>query len=552
MKKRHLALVLALVMMVTTLAVTTTPVLAATPTANSFTRIAGQNRYETATAIASMGNVKQLTDVIIASGNNFPDALSVSVLAKKLNAPVLLVDSTVADSNDAFDFMTSNLSKSAIIHIVGGTGVISTDFEIKLKSLGFSNLDRIGGADRYATDTLIAQKLDVPSNTPVVIAAGENFPDALSISSIASSKGYPILLTGKDSISEGVEDFLVHDNPSQVYLVGGTGVISEAVESTIHSLVSTTVTRIAGTDRFDTAAKVLAQFSLNPKTVYIASGLDFPDALAGSALASLTGDPIVLTGSLGSRAPAPIGAYLQTLYSTNVSPSIVAFGGAGVVADSTLADVVNVLAGAPPLVIEATSSTLLRGLTVAVDPGHGGADVGAIGYSGTYEKNNTLAVGLKLADLLKAAGAKVILTRTGDAPPTGSQYTESSDLQARVDIANDGKADLFVSIHNDSFTNPAAGGTSTYYNLNNPQSDKGKTLAQNIQNQVLQQFGLNNRGVNNANFYVIKYTNMPAVLVEIGFISNQNEEQILCSPDDQQKAALGIFRGILAYKGLLD
>ncbi|HWQ43853.1 MAG TPA: cell wall-binding repeat-containing protein [Desulfosporosinus sp.] len=344
MKKICLALGLVLAMMITTVTTSVTPTLAAT-VPGSYTRIAGQDRFDTARDIAMKGNTIGLNDVIIVSGNNFPDALSVSVLAKQLNAPILLVDSTVAHSSAALTFVSDKLSKTGTIHIIGGTGIISDAFKTELNRLGFNNIDRIGGYDRYDTNTLIAQKLVAPKNTPIVIASGESFPDALSISSIASSYGYPILLTAKDSLSPGIKSYISSVQPSQVYIVGGTGVVSDAVQTSIKALTPATITRLAGTDRFDTVEKILSTFSLTPKTVYIASGMNFPDALAGSTLASVTGDPIVLVDPSIPGVPPSIMKYLQTLYSNGVVPNIVAFGGTGVIPDIVLDSVGGVLIG---------------------------------------------------------------------------------------------------------------------------------------------------------------------------------------------------------------
>lgn len=345
MKKMYLALGLALSMMTTIVTTSVTPTLASTVITGSYTRIAGQDRFDTAKSIALESNTIGLTDVILVSGNNFPDALSVSVLAKKLKAPILLVDSTVAHSSAALTFISDKLSKTGTIHIIGGTGIISDVFKEELNRLGFYNIYRIGGYDRYDTNTLIAQKLDATKNTPIVIASGESFPDVLSVSSIASSHGYPILLTAKDSLSPGTESYISSVQPSKVYIVGGTGVVSDAVQNSIKAITSATMTRLAGNDRFDTSEKILSAFSLTPKIVYIASGVNFPDALAGSALAAVTGDPIVLVDPSITGAPPSIMKYLQTLYSNGVVPNIVAFGGHGAIPDIVLDSVGGILMG---------------------------------------------------------------------------------------------------------------------------------------------------------------------------------------------------------------
>ena len=315
---------------------------------NPYERIYGATKFETAKAIAYKVGTGVINDVIIASGNNFQDALSVSVLSKKLNAPVLLVDSTVETSSDAFTFIADKTQKAATIHIIGGTGVISFDFVTKLNSLGYNNIERIGGLDRYNTDALVAKKLSVAKGTPVIVASGVSFPDALSISSIAASKGYPIMLTDRDSLSQDVKDFIVSDQPAKVYVIGGTAVISDAIQTTLASIQSCSVERLAGVDRFETNSIILSQFSMSPRTAYIASGLDFPDALAGSSLAAFTGDPIVLIDSANSELPTQVKSYFKSLYSSGTIPSITAIGGKGAVSDYALSSIKAILDGTPP------------------------------------------------------------------------------------------------------------------------------------------------------------------------------------------------------------
>jgi len=299
----------------------------------TYNRIYGDTKFQTASAIAEKVGTGVINDVILASGNSFPDALSVSVLSKKLNAPILLVDSTVGDSSDAFEFITEKTPKNAMIHIIGGTGAISSEFEKKLTSLGYNNRERVGGFDQYNTDALIADKLSVVKGTPVVVASGVSFPDALSISSIAAAKGYPILLTGKDSLSQDVKDFIVKDQPSAVYIIGGTAVISDSVKSAIEKLTSCSAERLAGVDLFETNSKVLAKFAMSPKTVYIATGSGFSDALTGSSLAAITGDPIALINSRSYELPTKVESYFKGLYYAGTKPSITALGGTAVVSD---------------------------------------------------------------------------------------------------------------------------------------------------------------------------------------------------------------------------
>lgn len=188
----------------------------------------------------------------------------------------------------------------------------------------------------------------------------------------------------------------------------------------------------------------------------------------------------------------------------------------------------------------------LSGKTIMVDPGHGGKDTGAIGPSHTYEKNNTLAIALELRGILKQAGAKVILTRENDVSPAPN-YSEAADLQARVDLANKDKVDLFVSIHNNSVTNHEVQGTSTYFSQGNPHSNESLQLANSIQFAVIDTIKTKDRGIKEAGFYVLDQTTMPAVLLETAFISNPYEEARLQNPTFRKNVAAAVFRGIYHY-----
>lgn len=183
----------------------------------------------------------------------------------------------------------------------------------------------------------------------------------------------------------------------------------------------------------------------------------------------------------------------------------------------------------------------LQNKIIVIDPGHGGSDSGAVGPNQTQEKTITLAVAQKVQTLLEKAGAQVLMTRVDDTDVYGPNASAVNELRARTQVANDNNADLFVSIHINAFSNPTASGTATYYY---PKSKYDGMLAQSIQNRLATAGGLQNRGKHPANFYVIKYTTMPAILTELAFISNPNEEEILNSPQFQQQMAQGIVQGL--------
>ena len=194
--------------------------------------------------------------------------------------------------------------------------------------------------------------------------------------------------------------------------------------------------------------------------------------------------------------------------------------------------------------------TALKGKKIVIDPGHGGNDAGAIGPTGVMEKNVTLNVSRELKKLLEAEGATVILTREGDTTVSekGAKASDIEELGARCAVANRVGADIFISIHADSFTRPEARGTTGYY-YGKSTSGKGQKLADCIRRNLVEQLGTPSRGTQPCNFYVVKNTDMPATLIELGFISNKEEEKLLNSKEGVQKAAQGIFDGIEDYFG---
>lgn len=179
---------------------------------------------------------------------------------------------------------------------------------------------------------------------------------------------------------------------------------------------------------------------------------------------------------------------------------------------------------------------------VVIDPGHGGFDPGALGMNKSKEKNNTLSVALKLGKELQKKGVKVIYTRQSDKItfPTGIR----ANLQARAQVANRVNADLFISIHNNSSIYSGVNGTETYYCGG---SSKSKALASFIQNQLVKDMKLRNRGVRSADFYVLRKTKNTAALIELGYITNSNEEAKLRNSKTQDKYAAAIATGIMKY-----
>ncbi len=184
---------------------------------------------------------------------------------------------------------------------------------------------------------------------------------------------------------------------------------------------------------------------------------------------------------------------------------------------------------------------------IVIDPGHGGSDAGAIGPTGVREKDVALAVALKVKEMLEEQGDPVVMTRTTDRDVHSPQATNGQELQARVNKAPR-DASMFISIHCNAFSNPESHGMETYFYTN---SSMGRRLAKLI-NEELERYGeLWNRGVKSANFYVLKHSAVPATLLELGFVTNPEEEQLLADEEYQAALARAIVTGINRYFGRL-
>ena len=290
-------------------------------------RIYGKDRYETSISISKEGWTSSPT-AIIASGENFPDALCSVPLAKKYNSPIFL-----SSKNGLSDNCKKQITKLGVkeIFIIGGTGVISENVENQLTTMGIK-CNRLAGQDRYETSLKIADKLE--NFNEVVISNGYGFADALSIAPIAAKKQIPIILSPKEALPDKVKNYLKEKSILKAYILGGTGVLSSNIEKDFSNTL-----RLSGQNRYDTNISIIKNFSdeLNLDKVFIAAGENFPDALSGSALASITSSPIMLI----SKSPSE-----KTLEFTNerlipTRSNLIILGGEGVVPSSLIENLVN-------------------------------------------------------------------------------------------------------------------------------------------------------------------------------------------------------------------
>lgn len=182
------------------------------------------------------------------------------------------------------------------------------------------------------------------------------------------------------------------------------------------------------------------------------------------------------------------------------------------------------------------------GRVIVIDPGHGGADGGAVGKNGTVEKELNLQVALCLESLLKKTGARVILTRNGD---FALAETKREDMRMRRSVKNESGADIFVSIHMNKFSQEKYSGAQVFYSAD----DKSKELAEKIQASLKNILDpSNNREAKvGEGIFLLGEGSVPSVIVECGFLSNEAEEELLKKPEYREKVAWAVYTGIMDY-----
>ncbi len=184
-----------------------------------------------------------------------------------------------------------------------------------------------------------------------------------------------------------------------------------------------------------------------------------------------------------------------------------------------------------------------QGRTVCIDPGHGGSDRGAFNSSyGIAEKDITLEISRRLGSVLRQKGWRVFFTRVSDRDVTYAGSPDKDELNARTQVAHGNNADLFVSIHINASVNKQANGVSTHWYKN-----IDRLLAESIHFQLIEKTGRRDRGTPRDRFFVLRTTEMPAVLVEAGFISNDEEAGLLLNEEYLQRIVNGIANGLGIY-----
>ncbi len=288
-------------------------------------RLAGSDRYATSAAIAATFPVGPAV-AYVASGVQYPDALSGAAAAGKNNSPVLLVGTNGIPP--VIGEQLARLQPQRIV-VLGGTAAVSNQIQAQLASYTSGSVTRFAGPDRYATSADVSAAA-FPAQTGVAyIASGTAFPDALSgAAAAAGTASGPVLLVPGTSIPSVVSIELERLRPGRIVVLGGTAAVSSDVQNQLGAYTSGNVTRLAGSDRYATSAAISATFAPKVSVAYIASGESFPDALSGAAIAGINDDPVLLVP--GDQLPTSVLNELSRLQPKH----IIILGGTGVVSSN--------------------------------------------------------------------------------------------------------------------------------------------------------------------------------------------------------------------------
>jgi len=311
----------------------------------SVTRVSGVDRYATSAAIADAGWPNALpsgSTLLLATGENYPDAVAGAAAAGHLDVPLLLTANSQLSA--AAKAEISRL-KPAKVALLGSAATLDDAIVSQVAALG-PTVIRWQGTDRYGTAAAVSQATYPSGATNVYLATGKAFPDALSGAALAAVAGGPLLLTDPTSLSPATAAELSRLHPSAVVVLGSTSAVSAAVaNAAVSAAGGAQLSRLQGPDRFQTAdavASVLVQVHGGTSAsngIVVATGMKFADALAGAAWAGATDRPLLLVP--GGYVTAPTWQTIQTLKAA----SAVVLGGAPSVSDAVVS---GLQSGNPP------------------------------------------------------------------------------------------------------------------------------------------------------------------------------------------------------------
>ncbi len=298
------------------------------PDAPTVVRVAGAGRAATAAAASARTFERGVPLAHVASGEAFADALAGGPAAALVGGPLLLVERDAVPEATATELR--RLAPGGIV-VLGGESAVSVEVEAALADLSEGTVERRAGADRFATAAAISAATVEPGVAHVVVAPGADFPDALAGGAAVARDGGPVLLTRRDDLPEATRAELERLAPTAITVLGGPSVVADDVVDALQGIAPTA--RVAGGDRYATAALAAADVTATGGTVLVATGEDFPDALAATPVAAHADAPVLLVRPDGL--PAATRDALVRL-----APSqVVVLGGPEAVGDAVLDEI---------------------------------------------------------------------------------------------------------------------------------------------------------------------------------------------------------------------
>lgn len=296
-------------------------------------RLSGADRYATAAAVSQWAFPAGVPVAYVATGTSYPDALAGGPAAARGGGPMLLTTRDALPGATAAEL--ERLQPGRIV-VLGGTSAVSNAVATRLAGYARTGVvERLAGADRYATAAAVSRATFAPGVPVVYVATGTSFPDALSGGVAAGRQQGPVLLVSPTSVPPATRTELDRLDPARIVVLGGTSAVSAGVATALDAYTSGTVTRLSGIDRYATAVAVSKATTATdaPRTVYLATGTAFPDGLGGTPVAARAGSPLLIVPS-GGLTPE-LSAELRRLN----PPRVVILGGPSVVSSAVAAQV---------------------------------------------------------------------------------------------------------------------------------------------------------------------------------------------------------------------
>ncbi len=407
-----------IILILTTIFTLSFPTVTLANTSPAVIRLAGFDRYETASQIAKSGWA-QSDYAIIAFGENYPDALSSAPLAKKYNAPILLTTSSNLPSTTKQTLIDLQVKN---VFLIGGTGVIYASVESEIQTMGI-NTTRIFGNDKYDTAIKVAQQITTTPST-IFVVTGEDYPDALSVASIASIKQVPIILVPNDSIPDSVKNYIFSINVSKTYVIGYSDIISDNVFKQFPN-----AERILGSDKYarNIAVNQLFNSDFKSENICVATGEGFADALTSTAYSAKISEPIIL---INNDSPTNTKGYYQQRLSN--ASNVYVFGGTGIIPDSVMQNLNTYNASngdtVSPIGVRLNKSSITIGvrgsetLSATLDmPNVAGGQVAGNSNDVTWTSSNPAVATVSLGRVLGISpGTAVITVTTKDGSKTAT------------------------------------------------------------------------------------------------------------------------------------